>query len=308
MTFSAPWVLLLLALPLALGVWEVRRHGLRVRVPVDHVAARRARVWPRVLMMANLMPAVVAGAAVVILAGPKRLGPPGQERELTNIEICLDVSGSMSSPMATAPDGASRSKTAMAAIDYFTQKRAGDAMGLTIFGVDVVRWCPLTKDTSAIRNATPFLDPETLPPSLGGTRIGNALRYCRDVLTQQPEGDRLVILLTDGFSGDLSGGAAGQIGGELAADDVVVYAVNISDEPPHPELTAVVAPTGGDVFSAQNLASLTGVFDHIDRMHKVKIKPTQRESIDFFGPFCWVGLAGLCGFVVSMLGVRYTPW
>lgn len=308
MSFSQPWVLFLLLAPLGLAVWEARRRGVRVPMPVDHAATSARRFRPAMILAANLLPAVTLASAVILIAGPRRLGPPGQERVLTNIEICLDVSGSMSSPMATAPDGASRYKTAMSAIDYFTSKRSGDAMGLTIFGGSVVRWCPLTRDTSAIRNATPFLDPETLPSSLMSTRVGNALKFCHDVLVQQPDGDRLIVLLTDGFSSDLGGNMATHIGAELAADDVVVYAVHVGDGVPPQQLNEVVAPTGGEVFSATDLPALNAVFDHIDRMHRIRIRPTDRESIDFFGPFAWtlIGAAGLYG--LSLLGVRYTPW
>lgn len=308
MTFSHPWVLLLAAIPLALAVWEVRRAGHRVALPFDHHALRRARVVPKLLLAANLLPIALLLAAIALIAGPKGLGPPGQERVLTNIELCLDVSGSMSSPMSSSADGASRYKTAMAAIDHFTRQRPGDAMGLTIFGGSVVRWCPLTKDTSAIRNATPFLDPETLPSALSSTRVGNALRFCNGVLAELPDGDRLIVLLTDGFSSDLGGGQSTIVGNELSANGVVVYAIHVGDGAPPAQLSEVVAPTGGEVFGATNLDSLTSVFDHIGRMHKVRIKQSQRESIDFFLPFAASGVGLLSLYVLSLLGLRYTPW
>src|SRR5689334_7956322 len=116
MTFAHPWVLLLVVLPLALAVWEVRRVGHRVRMPFDHHTPRKARFLPALILLANLTPSLLLLAAITLIAGPRGLGPRGQERVLTNIELCLDVSGSMSSPMSSAPDGASRYKTAMAAI------------------------------------------------------------------------------------------------------------------------------------------------------------------------------------------------
>ena len=308
MTFSHPLVLLALMLPVLLVVWEIRRRGLRVRLPIDHAGVARARWTPRVLLAAGLLPAVVLVAVVLAMAGPKRLGKPGQERVLTNIELCLDVSGSMSSPMSSAPDGASRYATAMKAIDHFTRKREGDAMGLSIFGGDVVRWVPLTRDVAAIRNAAPFLDPDTLPSALLSTRVGHALRFCNDVLTQQPEGDRLVVLLTDGFSSDLEGGAGARIGMELAANGIVVHAIHVGDGAPPGQLSEVVSPTGGNVFSATSMGSLTSIFDHIDRMHKVRIQPTQREPIDFFGPFCWLALGALGMHTLCQFGLRYAPW
>jgi hypothetical protein len=138
--------------------------------------------------------------------------------------------------------------------------------------------------------------------------VGFALRFCNQVLSQQPEGDRLVILLTDGFSSDLNGGAATQVAGELMANNVVVHAIHVGDGAPPAQLSEVVTPTGGEVFSATNLGSLTGVFDHIDKMHKIKIKPTQREPIDYFWPLAMLGLGAVGLYTFSLMGVRYTPW
>ncbi|MGQ0627967.1 MAG: vWA domain-containing protein [Phycisphaerales bacterium] len=312
MNFANPWVLLLLLLPLGLGYFEMRRRGRTVALPFDHATPRRRIVLPALLRGFTLLPALLLALTITVLAGPKQLGPPGQERVLTNIEVCLDVSGSMSSPMGGGMAGGggdmSRYDAACRAIEEFTRRREGDACGLTIFGIEVVRWVPLTKDLAAIRNSTPFLNPESQPPQLGGTRVGHALRFCGGVLAQQPEGDRLIVLLTDGYSSDLDGGAASGIASELAGNGVVVHGIHVGNEAPPEQLNAVVSPTGGQVYSASNLQTLSGVFEHIDRMHRIRLKPTQREPIDFFSPFALSGLALSFLSMVSLLALRYTPW
>jgi len=242
---------------------------------------------------------------IVLLAGPSRLGPPSDERILTNIEICFDVSGSMSSPMSF---GGSRYTVAKDAVDKFTSRRKGDAFGLTIFGTEVVRWVPLTKDLSAIQNATPFLDPMHMPPHMGGTRIGNALKYAEQILARQTEGDRLIILVSDGFSSDLDGLRAKEIGDELAASNIVVHMINVGDGAAPQQMFEVCQPTGGQVFSAQDPQTLQSIFDHIDHMHPVRIKQTQAEPVDRFSPFALAGIALLGLYGLSLLGVRYTPW
>ena len=307
MSFSHPWVLLLLVIPIALIALEVSRRGMRVALPLDHARVRTMRVLPLVLIGASVLPALLAAAAILLLAGPRRLGPPGQERLVTNIEMCLDVSGSMSSAMSSAP-GSTRYETAMRAINAFVDKRKGDAFGLTIFGGENVRWVPLTRDTSAIKNATPFLDPSTLPSALNSTRVAHALEACRDTLVQQPDGDRLIVLLTDGFSEDLEGGAASRVGQDLAANHIVLHTIHVGDGQPPSQLNEVTAPTGGGVFSATNLATLQAVFDHIDHMSKARIKPKERESIDSFRLFAIAGLsiAGLSA--LTLFGLRYSPW
>jgi Ca-activated chloride channel family protein len=318
MTFAHPLVLLALLLPAALAAWEVFRthHGHRVVLPLDHASAPNRRWLNRFLRAAALLPPLALAAIILILAGPQRLGPPGQARVLTSIELVLDVSGSMSSPVGyggSGKSGGSRYTAAMDAIKQFTSRRKGDAFGLTIFGGEVVRWVPLTKDLSAIQNATPFLDPQSMPPPLQSTRVGHALRFARDVLTTQTDveaqgGDKLVIIITDGFSSDLDGPIAQQIGGELHDASIVVHAINVGEPPAPTQLADVVTPTGGRVFDAADPTSLKGIFDHIDQMHPTRSKPKEPEPVDDFFPFIAAALATLALHGLCLFGLRVTPW
>lgn len=311
MTLAHPWVLLALLVPTAVLVWTLcspRGVGRVVALPLDYARHRPRRVVGTLLTIAALLPSVLLGVVVLLLAGPTKLGSPGQERVLTNICLLLDVSGSMSSPIGYGKAGASRYTAAMEAIQKFTSRRKGDAFGLTIFGGEVVRWVPLTKDLSAIRNATPFLDPMSVPPVLSSTRIGHALLYTKDVLADEPEGDRMVILITDGFSSDLEGPRAAEIAAELRDAHVVVHGVNVGDEEAPDQLYDVVVPTGGRVFNARDQRSLDAIFEKIDAMNPVRVKPTERQAIDHFGVLATIG-AGLLGLhLLCLFGMRYTPW
>lgn len=308
LSFAHPWVLLLLLVPAAMAAWEVLRRGLRVPLPVDHRSHRPRRWMPRVLAAAAVLPALILAMVIVLLAGPQRMSPPKDERVLTNIEIVLDVSGSMSSPMSTGPAGGTRFTAAMSSIAEFCRMRKGDAYGLTAFGGEVVRWVPLTRDLSAIENAPKFLDPEQNPPHMMSTRVGHALKFTLGTLSQQPEGDRMIILLTDGFSSDLGGGEAGAIGQELRDNNIVVHAIHVGDGEAPAQLFEVVSPTGGRVFSANDPRSLLSIFGEIDQMQKIRLKPGQPEPIDFFGPFAAVCAALLGAHVLTLFGLRYTPW
>ncbi|MCA3006194.1 MAG: vWA domain-containing protein [bacterium] len=328
MSFAHPWLLLLLLIPLALGALEVARlfgrAGLhragRPALPVDlsTPALARAPLAQRTLAALlgglTLTPVLLLAAAVLILAGPQRLGPPSNEKVLTNIEFVLDVSGSMSAAMAS---GGSRYQVAMGAINQFLKDRKDDAFGLTIFGGEVVRWVPLTRDLSAIANATPFLDPATLPSPLGSTRVGHALKFSKDTLTHargvaqaegRAPGDKLIVLITDGFSSDLSGGAANRIGTELAESQILVHAIHVGDGPPPGELVEVVTPTGGQVFAAQDPAGLAQIFQTISRMQPTRLQARQPEPVDHFTPLALAGLGLLALHLLGLLGLRYTPW
>jgi len=196
----------------------------------------------------------------------------------------------------------------MAALAEFTNRRKGDAFGLTIFGNEVLRWTPLTKDLAAMASATPFLRPELLPSHFNGTEIGKALRYCRQTLPDRGKGDRMIVLLTDGISADLGPAVSRQIGAELAEEQIVLYVIHIGDEAMPSDMYELARPTGGQVFAAATPDALATVFDHIDHMQPAKMKPGAPQPVDFFGPFALAGLAALALYQGSLFGLRYTPW
>lgn len=305
MTFGHPQYLWLLILPALLGFVIFRLKSHPVVLPFDHAPAKGSRWLAKFATLAQFLPVLLLAVAIFLLSRPIQSAMPEQERELTNIEIVLDVSGSMMAPYGEE----SRYDAAMNAINDFTQERRGDAFGLTIFGNEVLRWTPLTKDTSAIRNATPFLRPELLPHHFGGTEIGKALVFSREMLLKRGnEGDRLIVLVSDGESADLYGNRSRTIGEQLAASEIRMYAIHIGDGPAPEDLGNLTRPTGGRVFAANNPQALAAVFEHIDQMQTVKMKPVAAQPVDVFGPFATVGL-GLCGFFfLSLFGLRFTPW
>ena len=95
MTFANPAVLTLLALPVLLLVWEWRRRGTVVALPFDHANVKRGRWLEGTVKMANLLTPMLLAVAIILLAGPQRPLSQGTQRVLTNIELVLDVSGSM---------------------------------------------------------------------------------------------------------------------------------------------------------------------------------------------------------------------
>ncbi|MGE0536551.1 MAG: VWA domain-containing protein [Pirellulales bacterium] len=304
MNFGHPWVLMLLALPAALlvGVW--RRPGQRLVLPLDHTAVRSSRLIYGLVGLAESAPAMLLAVAILLLAGPERLGDPVTKRSLTNIELCVDVSGSMTAEFGEG----TRYDASMRAIDEFLDYRKGDAFGLTFFGNNVLHWVPLTSDTSAIRCSPPFMRPEVVPPWFGGTAIAKAIMACREVLTGRQEGDRMIVLVSDGWSFDLDNGTDIELAGKLKADRITVYAIHIGEGSVPDPIVNLTALTGGEVFEPGDEAALAGVFQRIDAMQQTRLERTAPERQDFFLPCCVAGLTlvGLSG--LSLFGVRYTPW
>jgi Ca-activated chloride channel family protein len=304
MSFANAWVLVLLIIPAALLVWVWKRKERRLVLPFDHSRAGRGLVLHMLLTLGESLPAVLLAVVIVLLAGPLRLTEPKTKRALTNIELCVDVSGSMTAPFG---DG-TRYDTSMKAINEFLDYRKGDTFGLTFFGNNYLHWVPLTSDVSAIRCAPPFMRPEIAPPWMNGTEIGKALLGCKKVLLERPEGDRMIVMITDGDSYDFGGGNDLVVAKELKDANIVVYSVHVSDQEVPGEIVNVTQLTGGEVFAPDDAEGLKSVFRRIDQMHQTKLEKTLPESMDFFKPFCVAGLCVLGVFGLAWFGVRYTPW
>ncbi|MEL7496212.1 MAG: vWA domain-containing protein [Planctomycetota bacterium] len=314
MSFANWYFLFLLFIPATMLVWVWLRDSFpalgygsdrRVALPQDHGKGGTGWGWSLLIKMFESAAPLMLATGIILLAGPRHLGVPKAERELTNIEFCLDLSGSMMGRFGSG----TRYDAAMQAINDFVDSRPGDAFGLTVFGDNAEHWIPLTTDPSAFRCAVPFLNPRRLPPGYGGgTMIGKGLRKCQSVLVTRPEGDRMIILVSDGASFDLGSGQEEEIGRSLKEDNIVVYSIHIGGGTSPPEVSAITNITGGESFSPQDVQSLNNVFRRIDQMRVAKMKRTYAEVLDWFSPFSIAGLSFIGLSLLAMLGVRYTPW
>jgi Ca-activated chloride channel family protein len=301
MTFAHPWVLLFLVIP-ALLLWMLPRRPWGIALPADGIRVRRNRVLPVLLHFFDVLPILLFAIGIVIAAGPQVLRQPLNKRELTNIQICLDVSGSMSID--------DRYGMAKEAIERFTKEREGDAFGLTIFGSHQIRWMPLTTDLVAIRNSLPFANPENQPIHMSGTRIGAALRFClSNMINEAESGDRLIILVSDGESSDLGEGfAEGDIAQELSDSEITLYHIHVAREDVPADIVDIARKTGGEAFQAADAETLRKVFAHIDRMRPAKFNPQGTVPMHHDAPLAIAALALLGLHLAGSFGVRYTPW
>ena len=304
MSFLYPLVLLFLVVPVAVLVWVWRRAGHRVVLPLDHGTPGRGWAWRIALNLGESIPALLLSVAICLLAGPQRYDEPESKRKLTNIELCLDISGSMTAQFG---DG-SRYDAAMKAMEEYVNYRKGDALGLTFFGNSYLHWCPLTSDTSAVLCAPPFMRPENVPYWFNGTEIGKALRACKTELVRRQEGERMIVLLTDGESYDLQGDAAETIVKEMKEADITVFAVIIGMDAIQDEIVTITHATGGDAFLAADPEALSAMFKRVDSLKQMPMEKKIADSLDYFRPFCAVGLCLLGVLSLAALILRYTPW
>ena len=191
------------------------------------IARRRLR---RFLMLAALALVFVA------LAGPQI----GYRWELTSrrgneIVFALDTSRSMSTP-DVKPDRLTRAKLA---IDDFTNRLDGDAVGLVAFAGDAFLVCPITLDYGAFHESLDAVDINTIPR--GGTNIASAIREAQSALRRRPGGDKILILATDGE--DLEGDALVAAQAAVRQDGLKIFTIGVGT--PQGDLIPLPSNQGG---------------------------------------------------------------
>jgi Ca-activated chloride channel homolog len=304
-SFHHPAVLWLLALPVLWSFWQWVRRGHPLVLPFDYGQQPAGGGLRLLVNLANTLPALLLAVAVLVLAGPRRPAPPENERVLNNIIICLDMSGSMSMRFGNS----TRFEAAMASARQFCEYRRGDAFGLTVFGNEYLHWFPPTKELSAIRNALPFVQPARMLPWFGGTMIAHALDGCRQRLIRTKEGDRAIILITDGGSADFANGNDRRVAQDLAQAKARVFTILVGNDGFGIDgIYTIASGTGGKVWEAGDPAALASVFHEIDRMQKAKFKQVTSDWVDCYKPLSLAGaiVAGL--WALALFGLRYTPW
>jgi Ca-activated chloride channel homolog len=316
MIFQHPHLLGLLALPVVLAFWEWTRRGQPIAMPFDHGRQGRGSILRFLVQSANCLPAALLAVAIFFLAHPMTHLPPEVERQLNNVQVLLDTSGSMAEDHGSQEKGRNRRfDSAMEAIEQFTSYRQGDAFGLTIFSRHFIHWVPLTLDTQSIPLSKRFIEPDNpkldppgtprrgLPDELWGiTNIGKAL------LAARPTGDRMVILMTDGESNDIKPPLDAPIIARLRSEGITVFTIMLSGEKISEPLVGITRATGGEVFNAVTPESLDNVFRRIDEMKKVVILEKRPRIVDHYDPFFLPATGLLAASVLVLFGLRFTPW
>ncbi|MGQ4584463.1 VWA domain-containing protein [Lysobacter sp. F60174L2] len=320
--FAWPWMLLALPLPL-LARWLLpprRSASAALNVPFGHrlesiaeggASLRGGRIqWLYWLAW---------GLLCLAAARPQVLGeaiqPPQAGRELM---LVLDLSGSMSEPdMQLGGRPVDRLTAAKAVLADFLDRRAGDRVGLLVFGRRAYALTPLTLDRESVR--------QQLAGSVAGlagqeTAIGDALglavKRLRGALQNSgADAEHVVILLTDGVNtaGMLDPMKAAEL---AAASNVRVYTIafggdgslslfgfqmpmpGAGDEIDEDTLRAIADATGGRFFRARDTAQLAGIYAEINRLEPVeRAGQAVRPRVERYAAPLTVAFAfGLLGF------------
>lgn len=241
----------------------------------------------------------VAWAALCVAAArPQSLGnaiqPPTSGRGMM---LAVDLSGSMQEEdMILGGREVDRLTAAKAVISDFLDARAGDRVGLVVFGDRAFVLTPVTADLNAVR--------EQLADAVVGlpgqsTAIGDAIALSVKRLIKLPARERVLILLTDGVN------TAGQIeplrAAELARDNGVrVHAIAMGGDGmtsifgmrlptgggdvDEATLSEIARLTGGHFFRARDTQSLANIYAEINRLEPTpaKAKPIRPRIEHYF--------------------------
>jgi Ca-activated chloride channel family protein len=315
--FAWPWLWLLLPVPVLMRWWPLREQAdtpaLRVpyapsRLQLQHVDGKGS-AWLRGLLLWLAWFFLCAA-----IARPQQLGEPVEPpRQARQMMLAVDLSGSMSEPdMQLGGQIVDRLTAAKAVLADFLERREGDRIGLVVFGQQAYALTPLTADRATVR--------EQLRDSVVGlagreTALGDAIALSVKRLRDQPQGQRVLIMLTDGVN---TAGVLDPLkAAELAkTEGVRVYTVAFGGsggvslfgvqlpggEDPVDEQTlrGIAEQTGGRFFRARDTDELVGIYAELDRLEPVRSEgPAVRPRIE---RYAWP-LA-----IALLLGVLALAW
>jgi Ca-activated chloride channel family protein len=201
--FAWPWAFAALPLPFIVRrLWRPAEAGTQdaLRIPFYAALAELARPGTK------SRESGVAGLAILIMvwvlllvaaARPQRLGDaadiPVTGRDLM---LAVDISGSMEVPdLVTDGQPATRLQVVQEVGGDFIARRAGDRVGLILFGKRAYLQTPLTFDRSTTRA---MLDEAEIGLAGRETAIGDAIGIAVKHLRDLPQDVRVMVLLTDG--------------------------------------------------------------------------------------------------------------
>lgn len=325
MRFADPVYFLLIVPAVVLAVLVVRRRigreaTLRFSSLSTVKSAKPGRAFGGRAAQAILRTLALVFLAVALARPQTGTGEDRTSREVVDIVLALDVSGSMAT-LDFQPDN--RLEAAKLEAKRFIEGRPDDRIGLVVFSGQSITQCPLTVDHQAILT---MLDQIRLGMLEDGTAIGLGLANAVNRLKDAQAKSKVVVLLTDGVNnaGEIdpltAAGLAKQfkvrvytigVGKEgtalLPVNDPMfgTRLIKVETEIDEKTLERIARETGGEYFRAQDSRGLREIFKQIDRLEKTEITVERHTHYDehFFWP-AWAAVILLLAEALWMHGLR----
>jgi Ca-activated chloride channel family protein len=289
-----PWAFVLIPLPLLIRALtspvEQQQAALTVPTVIAFQGADQStmgvgrRVSWRILLLWLVWVGLVAATARPQWTGdPVTLPVTGRD-----LMLAVDISGSMGTEdLELGGQLVNRLTVVKNVVNEFVEARQGDRIGLILFGTNAYLQAPLTFDLDSVNR---LLTEAPVGIAGGKTAIGNAIGLAVKRLRRRPEGDRVLILLTDGANnvGEVSpikaAGLARQEGIRIhtigvGADEMRMPSlfgvfgsrvINPSAELDEETLQTIADTTGGRYFRAQNTQRLAEIYGIIDALEPIE--------------------------------------
>lgn len=281
-SFSAPWLFLLLPLPWF--VWRFapahRKTVQAFRVPFFRQIARATDQEPRPGSVILSRTRFQMGAAIFVwillvfaLAGPERVGAPIEiTKSARDMVLAIDISGSMSEVDFLSPEGERLQRLAavQSVVADFVTEREGDRVALIVFGTQAYLQAPLTED---LRTITDLINQTAVGMAGPHTALGDAIGLSIRTFEASEIEERVLILLSDGA--DTNSLMSPINAAEIARQEgVQIYTIAVGDPEGEGEnrvdlatLDEIARRSGGEAFFAGDVDALSEVYARIDELN-----------------------------------------
>lgn len=285
-----PWVFLLFPLPWVLRALlpaaPTQEAALRIHFidELEALSGQKAQKipsrWRQQLPLVGIWILLLLAAARPQQQGAP-LPIPATGRDLM---LAVDISGSMDTPdLLWHGETLTRLEGVQQLFSHFIDTRQGDRMGLILFGSQAYVQAPLTFDRHTVQR---WLEEARIGfaghNTALGEAIGLAIKRLRD---SAPEGQRLLILVTDGANN--SGSVDPRTAARLAAETgIKIHTIGIGtadvpstsaqvDPLDEPLLRYIAEQTGGQyihmTLGQENLQAVTQLLNQLEPVHREEV-------------------------------------
>ncbi|MGH8476907.1 MAG: vWA domain-containing protein [Methylococcales bacterium] len=319
--FAWPWAFFLLPLPwlyrsmLPIAMGEASA-ALKVPFFYEFEQTRGYMRPPYFRRWQLFLAALIWCLLVASAAQPRWLGEPIQQSVSgRDLLLAVDLSGSMQErDFWIGNDPVDRLTATKSVAGQFIERRAGDRIGLILFGDQAYLQAPLTFDRETV---AAFLDEAVIGLAGEKTAIGDAIGLAVKRLRKNPADQRVLVLITDGANtaGLVSPLKAAELAAReglkiytigIGADEMIIRdffgarRMNPSADLDEKTLSQIAEQTGGRYFRARDTRELEKIYALLDQLEAVeKEKQYYRPKTTLFH---WpLGFALILAFLFAMI-------
>jgi len=238
-----------------------------------------------------------------------------------SLMLAVDISGSMQTEdMISEGRQVTRLLSVKRVAGEFIEQRKGDRLGLILFGDQAYLQTPLTFDRLTART---LLNEAAIGLAGKRTAIGDAIGLAVKRLRQQPEKNRVLILLTDGAN--TAGNVEPLKAADLAASEGVrIYTIGIGADSmlirgpfgiqrvatgdlDESTLNAIADKTGGRYFRARDTQSLEKIYALLDEIEPVSEDEQSYRPVEEL--YHWpLSIAFMISLLLALLRIEWHQW